>query len=42
MTEDPCADFANTLMGYVSKGDNGTGDAKFIYAAPIEELSCPD
>lgn len=42
VSEDLCADFANTLMGYVSKVDNGTGDAEFIYAAPIEEWSCPD
>ena len=42
VSEDPCADFANELMGYVSKVDNGTGDAEFIYAAPIEEIFCPD
>ena len=42
VSDDPCDDFANTLMGYVSKVDNGTGDAEFIYAAPTEEYFCPD
>ena len=42
VSDDPCADFANTLMGYVSKVDNGTGDAEFLYAAPTEDFDCPD
>lgn len=42
VSDDPCAEFANTLMGYVSKVDNGTGDAEFLYAAPVEDSFCPD
>jgi hypothetical protein len=41
VSPDPCTDFANTLMGYVSKVDNGTGDAEFLYAAPTEDHICP-
>ena len=43
---DPCnVDFPNMFVGYVSKVDgnpSGTGDGEFIYAAPTEELDCPD
>lgn len=42
ISPDPCADFANTLMGYVSKVDNGTGDAEFLYAAPTQDRFCPE
>jgi len=46
ITPDPCnADFPNMFVGYVSKVDGnptGTGDGEFIYAAPTEELDCPD
>lgn len=42
VSPNPCGDLANTLMGYVSKVDNGTGDAEFLYAAPTEDFSCPD
>jgi hypothetical protein len=42
VSQDPCADLANTLMAYVSKVDNGTGDAEFLYAAPLDDFSCPD
>jgi len=45
-TPDPCnADFPNMFVGYVSKVDgnpDGTGDGEFIYAAPTDELDCPD
>jgi hypothetical protein len=45
-TPDPCnVDFPNMFVGYVSKVDGnptGTGDGEFIYAAPTEELDCPD
>jgi len=45
-TPDPCSvDFPNMFVGYVSKVDGnptGTGDGEFIYAAPTEELDCPD
>jgi hypothetical protein len=37
---DPCADFANRILGYVSKVDNGTGDAEFLYAAPVNSADC--
>ncbi len=45
-TPDPCdVDFPNMFVSYVSKVDGnptGTGDGEFIYAAPTEELDCPD
>lgn len=45
-TPDPCnVDFPNMFVGYVSKVDgnpDGTGDGEFIYAAPTDELDCPD
>jgi len=41
---DPCASqFPNMFIAYVSKVDGnpeGTGDAEFIYAAPLEPYSC--
>jgi len=41
---DPCASpFPNMFIAYVSKVDgnpDGTGDAEFIYAAPMEPYSC--
>ena len=41
---DPCASFsANMFIAYVSKVDgnpDGTGDAEFIYAAPMEPYDC--
>ena len=40
VSSDPCDDFANRLLGYVSKVDNGTGDAEFIYAAPTDPYNC--
>lgn len=42
VSDDPCANFANRLMAYVSKVDNGTGDAEFLYAAPVEDFDCPN
>jgi hypothetical protein len=40
ISPDPCADFANAILGYVSKVDNGTGDGEFLYAAPIHDVPC--
>ncbi len=40
VSSDPCDDYATRLLGYVSKVDNGTGDAEFIYAAPTEPADC--
>lgn len=40
VSSDPCDDYANRLLGYVSKVDNGTGDAEFIYAAPTDPYNC--
>ena len=41
MSEDPCAeDFPNGFLAYVSKVDNGTGDAEFLSAAAIEPYYC--
>jgi len=40
ISPDPCADFATAMLGYVSKVDNGTGDAEFLYAAPLENPPC--
>ena len=40
VSPDPCADFAAAILGYVSKVDNGTGDAEFLYAAPIDDPPC--
>jgi hypothetical protein len=40
-TPDPCnSDFPALLAGYVSKVDNGTGDAEFIMAAATVESDC--
>lgn len=40
VSPDPCEDPANSIIGYVSKVDNGTGDAEFLYAAPTEDIDC--
>ncbi len=41
MSEDPCAeDFPNGFLAYVSKVDNGTGDAEFLSAASVEPYYC--
>jgi len=42
-SEDPCAiyPFASGFFAYVSKVDNLTGDAEFIYAYPMEPYLCP-
>ncbi len=42
-SEDPCAEFpdANAFFAYVSKVDNLTGDAEFIYAYPMSPYICP-
>jgi len=40
VSPDPCDDPVNAIIGYVSKVDNGTGDAEFLYAAPSEYLDC--
>ena len=42
-SQDPCAGlFANGFFAYVSKVDNLTGDAEFIYAYPMEAFFCPE
>jgi hypothetical protein len=42
VSDDPCADpTANSFFAYVSKVDNSTGDAEFIYASPMEPFICP-
>ncbi len=41
MSEDPCAlDIPVAFIAYVSKVDNGTGDAEFLSAAAIEPYYC--
>jgi hypothetical protein len=41
MTEDPCeTDFPNGFIAYVSKVDNGTGDAEYLSAAAMEPYYC--
>ncbi len=41
MTDDPCAlDIPVGFLAYVSKVDNGTGDAEFLNAAAIEPYYC--
>ncbi len=41
MSDDPCAaDFPNGFLAYVSKVDNGTGDAEFLPAAAMEPYFC--
>ena len=36
MVEDPCAaEFTTGFLAYVSKVDNGTGDAEYLTAAPM-------
>jgi hypothetical protein len=41
VSPDPCnADFPVELVGYVSKVDNGTGDAEFIMASSTSPLEC--
>mgnify|MGYP001812897641 CR=1 FL=1 len=38
---DACATlFPNMFIAYVSKVDNGTGDAEYIYAAPNDPYDC--
>jgi hypothetical protein len=40
-SEDPCPqDFPNGFFAYVSKVDNGTGDAEFLVAAAMEPFYC--
>ncbi len=40
VSPDPCDEPLNSIIGYVSKVDNGTGDAEFLYAAPTEDIDC--
>ena len=41
VSDDPCAEeFPNGFLAYVSKVDNGTGDAEFLSAAPVEPYFC--
>ncbi len=41
MSEDPCEDaIPNAFLAYVSKVDNGTGDAEFLSAAAMEPYYC--
>ena len=41
--DDPCGDpYVNAFFAYVSKVDNLTGDAEFIYASTTGPLSCPE
>ena len=39
---DPCTDFANAFGGYVSKVDEYTQDAEFMFAVPGEFPSRED
>ncbi len=42
-SQDPCAGlFTNGFFAYVSKVDNLTGDAEFIYAYPMAPYLCPE
>ena len=42
-SQDPCAGlFPNGFFAYVSKVDNLTGDAEFIYAYPMAPYLCPE
>ncbi len=41
MSEEPCEEtFPNAFLAYVSKVDNGTGDAEFLSAAALEPYYC--
>jgi len=42
VSQDPCATGANAIIAYISKVDNGTGDAEFIHALSTEGLPCED
>lgn len=42
VNQDPCASGANAIIAYISKVDNGTGDAEFIHALSTERLPCDD
>jgi hypothetical protein len=40
-SQDPCSDdFPNGFLAYVSKVDNGTGDAEFLTASAMEPYFC--
>ena len=40
VSPDPCGEMPNAVFAYVSKVDNGTGDAEFLYLAPSGEEEC--
>ena len=42
VSPDPCADFVASFLAYVSKVDQRTQDAEFMYAAPFRIPDCTD